>query len=135
MRSRTTSLSVLLVLVAAVFAAQRGLELHAACDGYCSVTSGVQGSLVSLAAVLAAGAAVAAGWRGRRVPVLLTALAVGLVAAAPVSYAFDDGCNDHGAMAAIGAALVHQVTTPEAAPGTYMHLQTLMLCGDAPPAR
>jgi hypothetical protein len=72
------------------------------------------------------GAALGRTWS--MVPVAMTITFVALLAAVPVDFAYDDGCNDHQTTSAIGLIPVLALTRPEGATLSYEQLQTLVAC-------
>jgi hypothetical protein len=72
------------------------------------------------------GAAFGRTWSA--VPVAMAIILVALLAAVPVDFTYDDGCNDHHTTSAIGLVPVLALTRPEGATLSYEQLQTLMAC-------
>jgi peptidoglycan/LPS O-acetylase OafA/YrhL len=64
-------------------------------------------------------------------PIQATATAlllVGLVAAIPVDFSYDDGCNDHTTVSPAGFVPILALSRPESATLSYQQSETLVLC-------
>jgi hypothetical protein len=90
------------------------------------------GIAVGFYAVLAVGVvAIFALARKRRPPLEATAtlvLIIGLLAAVPVGFAYDDGCNDHTTDSPAGLVPVLALAHPTQSHLSYQDMTTLMAC-------
>ena len=70
--------------------------------------------------------------RRRAWPAFASAAAVALLAATPVSFFYDDGCNDHWTTSPAAAAPFIAVTRPDNSRASYNDMSTLALCSRTP---
>jgi hypothetical protein len=60
-------------------------------------------------------------------------IAVGLLAALPVSFSYSDGCNKHDTTSPVGLVPVLALVRPDYATLSYEQAETMMICGTAVP--
>jgi hypothetical protein len=66
--------------------------------------------------------------RGGGPAAFAAAIALAAVLTIPVTFSYDDGCNDHETVSPLGAVPLVAVAKPERSRGSYSDAFTLMAC-------